>query len=281
MTKAGLGVMLAIVLAGGGAALAQNSAPTPAPAAPMRGSTQGFLAGYLPKGSAPNSLALLPPAPAAGSATQARDEAAAKAAESLRNGPRWTLAAQDAELRFPAAADTFSCAADVKIDPVTTPRLYTLLRRTLTDAGLSTYPTKTKYQRQRPFMARGGPICTPAEADHLRADGSYPSGHSAAGWAWALVLAEAAPDHQDAILARGRAFTESRVVCNVHWQSDVEAGAMLGSAVVARLHDEPEFRADLDAARAEIAAARAAGRRPTRDCSAEAAALALSPPELP
>ena len=56
---------------------------------------------------------------------------------------------------------------------------------------------------------------------------------------------------------------------------------MLGSAVVARLHDEPEFRADLDAARAEIAAARAAGRRPTRDCSAEAAALALSPPELP
>ena len=55
----------------------------------------------------------------------------------------------------------------------------------------------------------------------------------------------------------------------------------MGAAVVARLHAEPDFRADLDAARAEIASARTAGPRPTRDCPAEAAALGVGPQAQP
>ena len=73
--------------------------------------------------------------------------------------------------------------------------------------------------------------------------GSYPSGHTAIGWAWALVLCEIAPEQTEAILARGRAFGESRMVCNVHWQSDVIEGRFMGASVVARLHAEPQFRA--------------------------------------
>jgi len=279
MTKIGLCLLLAICAAQPSGAASQVT--TAAPTKPAPEIAPAYLAGYLPKGAAPNSLAVLPPAPATDSATQARDDVAAKAARALEGSARWDLATQDAQLRFPAAADTFSCALGVKISPQATPRLYILLRRTLTDAGLSTYPTKTKYRRPRPFMAQGGAICTPAGAGQLRADGSYPSGHSAIGWAWALILAEAAPDRQDAVLARGRAFLQSRVVCNVHWQSDTEQGAMMGAAVVARLHAEPDFRADLDAARAEIASARAAGLRPTRDCPAEAAALGVVPQALP
>jgi acid phosphatase (class A) len=254
-------------------ALAQTSAP----AKPVADQRPVLQSGYLPKGAAPDSLAILPPAPAPGSATQARDDAEAKAGRSLPGGPRWALATQDADLRFPDAAGAFSCALDVKIAPDTTPRLLGLMRRSFADAGLSTYPTKTRYQRARPFMVAGGPICTPDFERVLRSDGSYPSGHAAIGWTWALILAEAAPDRADAVLARGRAFMQSRVVCNVHWLSDIEAGGVLGSAVVARLHDEPEFRADLEAARSEIAAARAAGQHPTRDCKAEAAALASAP----
>jgi acid phosphatase (class A) len=270
MNRTGLGVLVASLAT---FATALALAQTAAPARPMTEVSPGFLAGYLPKGATPNSLAILPPAPAAGSATQARDDAAQAEAVKLKGTPRWSLATQDAELHFPAAAETFSCAVGVDINPQATPRLYVLLRRSLADAGLSTYPTKTKYQRARPFMIKGGDICTPADADHLRKDGSYPSGHSAVGWAWALILAEASPDQAQAILARGRAFTQSRVVCNVHWLSDTEEGSVMGAAAVARLHAEPEFRADLEAARAEIAAARAAGKTPTRDCAAEAAAL--------
>lgn len=277
----GFGCRLFLAGIVGAALTASVQAQTASPAKPMVEVSPGFLAGYLPKGATPDSLRILPPAPAPGSATQARDDAAADAAKALANTPRWTLAAQDAELKFPAAAETFSCAVGAKIDAQSTPRLYILLRRTLADAGLSTYPTKTKYRRPRPFMVRGGPICTPAEADHLRADGSYPSGHSAIGWAWALILAEAAPDRQDAILARGRAFTQSRMICNVHWRSDTEEGAVMGAAVVARLHDEPAFRDDLEAAKAEIAKARADGLRPSRDCQAEAAALAAAPLDQP
>ena len=105
-------------------------------------------------------------------------------------------------------------------------------------------------------------------------DGSYPSGHTAIGWAWALILCEIAPEQTDAILARGRAFGQSRVICNVHWHSDVVEGRFMGAAAVARLHVDPAFRAEIEAAKAELAAVRAKGLKPTRDCQAEADALA-------
>ena len=38
-------------------------------------------------------------------------------------------------------------------------------------------------------MLDGQPICTPEKEQSLRAQGSYPSGHTSIGWAWALVLA--------------------------------------------------------------------------------------------
>jgi acid phosphatase (class A) len=107
----------------------------------------------------------------------------------------------------------------------------------------------------------------------LRKDGSYPSGHTAIGWAWALILTEIAPDRADAILARGRAFGESRVVCNVHWHSDVVEGRFMGAAAVARLHADPAFRAELEAAISELAAARSRGLAPSHDCTAETDAL--------
>lgn len=47
----------------------------------------------------------------------------------------------------------------------------------------------------------------------------------------------------------------------------------MGAAVVARLHAEPEFRAAIEAAKAELVAVRAKGLSPQRDCEAEAAAL--------
>jgi len=193
----------------------------------------------------------------------------------LHGTPRWKLAAEDANLMFPKAAGTFSCALDAPITEEKTPHLYMLLRRTLADAGLSTYTAKNHYKRTRPFVVNKQPTCTPDEEEHLKKDGSYPSGHTALGWAWALILTEIAPDRTDAILARGRAFGESRVVCNVHWHSDVIEGRFMGAAAVARLHADPAFRAELEAAKAELATVRAKGLKPSRDCDAEAKALAV------
>jgi len=265
------GLALAAVVAGSAIAQAPTTATATQPPPPRVVATGG----YLTQAELPNSLTLIPPPPAPGSAAQARDDATAKAMLPLRDGPRWTLATLDANLGFPAAADTFSCAIGVPISEADTPRLYSLLRRSLSDMGRSPYPTKNLYKRARPFTVNNAPVCTPALDAALRNDGSYPSGHSAIGWGWALILAEAAPDKADAVLARGRAFTESRLVCNVHWQSDIEEGRTIGAAAVTRLHDNAEFRADLAAARTEIATARAKGLKPARDCAAEAAQLAV------
>jgi acid phosphatase (class A) len=275
-----LRILEALALAALVAGCNARSAPTPTAqeaGGSMPPSIQlppGYLPGYLPRGAAPNSLTLLPAPPAPGSAAQARDDAAAKAAVAASGGRRWAQAIEDADLHFPEVAETFSCAVGVRITEADTPRLYGLLRRTLVDVGLSTYPTKMKYQRARPFMSDGGSTCTPSEEAALRKDGSYPSGHSAVGWGWALILVEAAPERADAILARGRAFGQSRIACNVHWLSDVEEGRVMASATVARLHDEAAFEADLTAAKAEIDSARAKGLSPSRDCAKEAAQMA-------
>ena len=234
-----------------------------------------FLPGYLQRNQLPDSLALLPPPPSTGSAAFAADKEAADRSLALRDAPRWKLAVLDADLSFPAAAGTFSCAVRAPITETDTPATYRLLRRSLTDAGLATYAAKTHYNRSRPFAANAAPICTPDLRAALAKDGSYPSGHTAAGWAWALILTEIAPDRADAILARGRAFGESRMICNVHWRSDVEEGRVVGAAVVARLHADPAFIADVTAAKTEIAKARASDAAPTRDCAAEAAEMAV------
>ena len=233
----------------------------------------GIPAGYLPRVALPDSLSLLPPPPAPGSAALAEDEEAGRQGLALRNTPRWALAAEDADLIFPKAAGTFSCALNAPITEQETPHLYMLIRRTLTDAGLSTYRAKDHYRRARPFQVNKEPSCTPDKEGDLKKNGSYPSGHAAAGWAWALILTEIAPDRTDAILARGMAFGESRVVCNVHWRSDVIEGRSMGAGAVARLHADGAFRADLEAARAELAAVRAKGLTPLRDCAKEAAAM--------
>ncbi len=70
------------------------------------------------------------------------------------------------------------------------------------------------------------------------------------------------------------------MVCNVHWQSDVLEGMVLGAAVVARMHTADEFRQDVEAARDELATVRAKGLAPDRDCASEVAALAQKIPGI-
>jgi len=241
----------------------------------------GVLQGYLSKEALPDSAALLPPPPAVGSAAAALDQEVAKANLAFRDTLRWRLAAMDANLSFPDAAGDFSCALGAPVTIEDTPRLYQMLRRVGTDAGFATYAAKDKYQHARPFMLDGQPICTPETEQRLRQQGSYPSGHASIGWAWALVLAEASSSEAQAILARGRAFGESRLVCNVHWASDVIEGRFIGAATVARLHAEPQFLADLAAARGELEAVRGRHLLPQRDCNFEAEALAETPPQSP
>ena len=270
MTSTGKIALLAATaaLAVAGAGFAQQAAP---PSSLSSASRLMATPGYLPRGAAPDSLLLNPPPPAPGSAAEARDVAAAEAALALHGTPRWKLATQDALLSPETASATFSCAAGFQISATNTPKLNALLMGTASDLGRSTSATKNKYKRPRPFTVNNKPMCTPEQDAVLRNDGSYPSGHSALGFGWGLILSEAIPDRAAQLVARGRAFGDSRRVCNVHWLSDVEEGRIVAAAVVARINAEPAFQADLAAARAEVAALKE--RNPRANCAAEAATL--------
>lgn len=237
--------------------------------------------GYLSAGELPDSLTLIPPPPVQGSAALVSDEQASRKALSLRGTPSWVLAAEDADLAFPHVVNAFTCALSARITEQEMPRLYLLMRRAFTDAVMSTFAAKDKYARVRPFVVNKQPTCSPAEEARLAKNGSYPSGHAALGWTWALILAEIAPDRANEILLRGRAFAQGRTVCNVHWQSDVVEGMMVAAATVARLHGNPDFRTDLDVARAEVANARKKGPVPPVDCKVEAAVETIRVTHLP
>ena len=268
---------LAILLAACAGAPVATQVPAAIPAA-VPEIRPGVPAGYLDRSTIPDSQALVPAPPATGSAGLAQDHAVMQAALALRGTPRFEQARLDADLDFPFAAGTFACALGASIDAQSTPATYRLLRRTLIDGAFSTRAAKELHQRTRPFVENGKPTCTPEDEAELRGNGSYPSGHTAIGWLWALVLAQAVPERADALLARGRSYGESRLVCNVHWNSDILQGRFMGSGTFARLQSDPVYQADMAAAKVELAAARAPGSASGRDCTAEAAALAQALP---
>jgi acid phosphatase (class A) len=212
--------------------------------------------GFLDPGERPDSVALLSPPPQPGSTAMDRDQRVRDEMRRYRDTPRWKMAAADADLAFPRAVGHFDCALGFSIGRERTPALYELMQRTVIDAGQSTLAAKDRYKRPRPFTLDASPTCLPDSEDALRRSPGYPSGHASLGWTWALLLAELAPERADALRARGAAFGQSRVVCDVHWQSDVDAGRVVAEAVVARLRDEPEFQRVLAQARAEVASLR-------------------------
>jgi acid phosphatase (class A) len=245
----------------------------PPPPTELTETRHGYVVGYLQPDQWVDSLALLPPPPAPGAAVFAGDEERYKATRSLRDSPRWLQANKDANLAFPKATEVYSCALAIPISAQATPHLNMLLRRVRADASRAVDKAKDNYKRKRPYAQFGESSCTPKEDARMRPD-SYPSGHTSIGWAWALTLTEIAPDRSVAILARGISFGESRMICGVHWHSDIEAGRIVGAATVSRLHADPVFVAQMALAKKEIDSARAAGLKPALDCAAESRVLA-------
>ena len=172
----------------------------------------------------------------------------------------------------------FSCAVGIDVTAATTPRLYALLQRVIIDAGQSTAKAKQHYNSNRPFEVTGDPTCVPEDEKVLRGNASYPSGHASLGYVWGEVFAELLPESAGVARARAYEFGQSRVICRVHRQSDVDAGRTVGAAVFERLHQDPEFVADMAAAKVEVKKARKHGPPAGRDCRAEATALQATVP---
>jgi acid phosphatase (class A) len=255
---------------GAGVVLLAAAALAQSPAAPA-------LKGYLSTGEAPDTLRILPPPPKAGSAREAADVAVFKATRALAGTPRWSLATGDADLSQGPAF--FSCAIGLKLDPASAPALSTVFRKVAYDTRPVVDPPKNHFARPRPYTAPDAltaPVCV-EKSEGLTKNPSYPSGHSSLSWTWGLIMAELAPDRATEVLARARSIGESRVVCGVHYVSDVEAGRVTGASLVAALHANAAFRVEMDRAHAELAALRAAPHAAPSDCAVQNEAAAHSP----
>jgi len=209
---------------------------------------------FLQIGEVANSLELLPPPPQPGSILFLNDQAQYQWGLMQRRTPRRDQAVTDARVDGAGVPNAFSEAFGVKISKENTPEIFKLVVNMREDAGdLATRAAKEHYMRVRPFAFYEKTTCNPEQQQELSTNGSYPSGHTAIGWATALVLAEINVDRQNEILKRGYEMGQSRVICGYHFQSDVDAARLVASAVVARLHANEAFTAQLAKAKKEFA----------------------------
>jgi acid phosphatase (class A) len=227
--------------------------------------------GYLAKGGMPDTSRIVQGPPGEDTAAQRWDWDVFLATRKLQSQTRWDQAQSDVDTSMTALMRDFSCAVGARLDETSAPLTQQLLTRARSDAAVGSSRAKAQYRRERPFVGNFQPICVDRDAD-LAASPSFPSGHATLGWALGLILAELAPDRATEILARARAYGESRVVCGVHFVSDIEAGRLTGSSVVAAEHGQPDFLADVDKAREELKALRAnpASEPYPGQCAAEA-----------
>lgn len=220
---------------------------------------------YLDTSALPDPRSYLQPPPVPGTAAFAADRFAYESALAGKEGDAWKRAVSQASVSSPAVQQQIQCALGVRLNPASTSSFGKLMRRSALTLGVASEHAKAAWNRDRPYIGEAGAVtCDPGTSSGKQSPG-YPSGHAAIGWMWGLMLAELAPERANESLAWGAALGDNRVACRVHYPSDVFAGRAMGAAVLARLHADPAFRADMEAARAEIAAARATAVKP--DCT--------------
>ncbi len=208
---------------------------------------------YLTLDEVVDSHLFLPPPPDSGSARWLYDAERYAWGKTLRDTPRGQLAVRDAYIHDEYLCESFSEAFGVALTPDNAPAIVRLIAHMREDAGdLATRHAKSYYKRPRPFVVFNEHTPLPDEEPSYSLNGSSPSGHASMGWAVALVLSEINPGRALQIMQRGYEIGESRVILGFHFDSDVQAGRICAAIVVARLHDNENFLADLAAAKAEF-----------------------------
>lgn len=220
-------------------------------------------------------LHLLPPPPAPGSQAERKDVEAVAELRAASSPERVALAEKDATVGLNAFAGTLAPGFDF----AKLPDVEAFFGKVGRDAQFATTLGKDCWERPRPFvldsdihppgtmkvgtLARPGAKNTaphgpgspcPALGPAPQYSYSYPSGHSTFGAITAILLSDMVPEKRAALYARGWQFGESRIVGGVHYPTDVDAGRIDATALVAVMMRSPDFRTDLAAAGAELRA---------------------------
>jgi acid phosphatase (class A) len=189
---------------------------------------------------------ILPAAPVLGSEQDVFDMAAVRGGQSLIGSPRWELAKRDASLN---TFDMFGAVLGDDFTVAKRPEIGALTAYVGRRFSIASNESKAIFARPRPFItAPNLTICT----DEKPGGFSYPSGHSGWGWISAQVLARVEPKYASALLSRGFDYGQSRMICGVHYPSDVVAGRILADAVLVHLDNDPEYLRLLASAKSAV-----------------------------
>lgn len=208
---------------------------------------------YLKADELPDATQFLPPPPMPGTPVYIQDTAMYfYAKKHLRTKERAARAIEEATTDVDTMALLFSGAFGRELSREKTPHTLQLLRRSIRTFRLGATRPKKAHMRMRPFVYYGDGTLLPAEEEHARNTGSYPSGHAVRGWGMALVLSALNPERQDALLKMGYEWGQSRVIAGYHWQSDVDASRFLASACFARMQNCEAYLEDFEKAKREL-----------------------------
>lgn len=195
---------------------------------------------------------ILPPPPAAGSPAAKADLAELDRIVAARTQAEEAAAARDDGMENPSA---FQGVLGPSRDLARLPATAKLLDDVMAAQKAAARSAKMEFHRDRPWVAEPGlATCAMRGGEHS----SYPSGHATMGFAVGVVLADVVPDKAQPILARAAEFAHNRLVCGMHYPSDVVAGQALGTAVAELFLHDPAHRSEIAAAAAELKAAQPA-----------------------
>jgi len=145
----------------------------------------------------------------------------------------------------------------IGFDIATMPETGKLLTMVADEEETDSKVAKTYYHRLRPYGADPSlRTCEPVKPGKAAKLNSYPSGHSTLAFSMGVVLADLMPGKAQAILARSTQYAERRLVCGVHYRSDIVAGQQFGTILAMRLMENSAFQAQMEKARAELRSAR-------------------------
>jgi acid phosphatase (class A) len=233
-------ILLCLVLtAGVGMNAQQNEVSKPAATKPAR-------AAYYVDPMILNVGLLLPPPPSPDSAENRADLVALHRIEQTRTPEQAAEAkADDAEEDMFVFKTVFGPGFTPEALPVTA-AMGTHVKNEQSVVGNQ---LKLYYQRPRPYQidATLHPVCA-LKTQH----DSYPSGHGMTGYLEAFTLVEIAPEKRTEILARADEYAHNRLVCGVHYPSDIEASRRVAYVVFGYMLATPRFQRDLAAAREEM-----------------------------
>lgn len=193
-----------------------------------------------------SSALVLPPPPAGNSAEARAERDELAAVEKTRTAADLEAARTDGEIKN---ASVFRDAIGPGFDLDRLPQTALLMAMVRGTEKASADRAKDYFKRPRPWIVNPSIHACSRDDEPLS---SYPSGHTTMAFSMGAILSQLIPDRAPAIMARAARYAQNRIVCEVHFRSDVTAGEALGLIVAERLMQKPQFRAQFDRARQEL-----------------------------